>query len=212
MEAADRLVAGNPALDPGRSLVGLVLDQSETVAVGTGEGQPLLAETFGVGDIAHALVGEALFPIRQSAFRHREHRRANFAHAMPAHADVGEREIGHHRTRRADLVGIIEMVDVRRIEIDGLLHPAQAELLGEELIVAACIARHRGDVVQPLDLIEHDIAPSLFLCGPRRCPRQYEDRRAGGKAGKHRMDCVIKVNDCSKYVHQSITDIGLQRL
>jgi len=54
---------------------------------------------------------------------------------------VREWEIGHDRAGGADFIAIIEVVDVRRIEIDGLLDAAQTERIGEELIVAACAGR-----------------------------------------------------------------------
>ena len=67
--------------------------------------------------------------------------------AGTAAADIGEGEIGHDRAGRADLVAIIEVIDVGRIEIHGLLHAAQAERVGEELVVLPCIGSHGCDVV-----------------------------------------------------------------
>jgi hypothetical protein len=93
------------------------------------------------------------------------------------------------------------MVDIRRVEIDGFLDPAQAELFCEELVVLARIPGHRGDVMQTLDLVEHFPAPSLVLCGPCRGPRQYEEPPAGGKGRKHRIDCTLKVNNKATFVH-----------
>src|SRR5690606_18393697 len=88
--------------------------------------------------------------------------------ARPALHDVREREIGHHRARRAELIRIVEMVDVGRVEVDGLLDPAQAELAGEEIIVLARIFRHRGDVMQAFDLVEHF---KLLCSGAASSPR-----------------------------------------
>ena len=51
------------------------------------------------------------------------------------------------------------MVDIGRIEVDGLLHPAQAEHVGEELVVGPGIGGHRGNMMQSLDLREHDLIP-----------------------------------------------------
>jgi hypothetical protein len=51
------------------------------------------------------------------------------------------------------------VIDVRRIEVDGLLDPAQAERLGEEVVVFLGIRGHRGDVVEAFDLGEHGLAP-----------------------------------------------------
>ena len=55
-----------------------------------------------------------------------------------------------------NFIAIIEMVDFRIIEIDGLLDAAQAELLGEEIAVLLGMGGHRGHVVQALDLCKHD--------------------------------------------------------
>ena len=53
----------------------------------------------------------------------------------PAARHVRKRKIGHHRTGRADLVAIVEVIDARLIEIDRLLHPPQAERVRPERIV-----------------------------------------------------------------------------
>ena len=58
---------------------------------------------------------------------------------------------------------IVEMIDIRRIEVHGLFDPAKTELPGEKLVVLARILRHGGDVVQSLDLVEH----LELLCGFR---------------------------------------------
>ena len=55
---------------------------------------------------------------------------------------MGEGEIGHHRAGRADLIPVIEVIDVRRVEIHRFLDTAQAQGLGEKVVVFLCIARH----------------------------------------------------------------------
>src|SRR6185312_11445864 len=50
------------------------------------------------------------------------------------------------------VITVIEVIDAWFVEIDGLLHPPQAERAGPEGVVLGCVLRHRRDVVQPLDL------------------------------------------------------------
>ena len=61
---------------------------------------------------------------------------------MPAGTDVREREIGHYGTRRTEFVGVVEMINIGRVEVYGLFDPAQAKLVGEEIVVLARIRRH----------------------------------------------------------------------
>jgi len=64
--------------------------------------------------------------------------------------------------------GKIEVVDLRRVEVDRLLHPAQAERLGEEVVVRLRVARDGRDVVQAVDLFQH----GRFSLAPILCPRR----------------------------------------
>ena len=96
----------------------------------------LLAEGFVGLQAVDAERGEPLDPERQRALGHGEHGFADLARAGAPARDIREREIGHHRAGRSDLVAVIEMIDVGRVEIHRLLHSAQAERLGEERIVA----------------------------------------------------------------------------
>ena len=198
MEAADRLVAGHAAMRPRCAGVVLRLDQREAVAVRSIEAQAVLAERRVALDAGNAFAGQPLLPIAERVFRHRKHRRADLADAMPALADIREREVGHHRARRAELVGIIEMVDVGRVEIDGLLDPAQAELVGEELIVLPRIAGHRRDVMQALDLVEHDGSSGLM----ERVARHMAPAADRGQEREHRMNCPLMVNERASIVHR----------
>ncbi|MNJ81378.1 hypothetical protein D3C77_801630 [compost metagenome] len=58
------------------------------------------------------------------------------------------------------------MIDIRRVEIDGLLDAAQAERVGEEFIVGGGTRGHRRDVVQAPDLGNH-IKPLVPVEPPR---------------------------------------------
>src|SRR5262245_10550700 len=155
MEAADRIVIRHAALRPWRPEISFVLDEGEPVAVRPFKTKALLAERFLAFQPGYALLGQPFLPIAERSFRHRKDGRADLPDTMTALSDIGEREIGHDRTGRAELVRIVKVIDVRRVEVDGFLDPAKAKLVGEELIVLARVLRHRSDVVQALDLVEH---------------------------------------------------------
>ena len=148
-----------------------------------------------------ALLRQALFPEAERTLRNRKDRRADFADARAALADVREREIGHDGAGRAVLVAVIEMIDVGRVEIDGLLDAAQAERVGEELVVLACIRRHRGDVVQALDLVEHCLAPSFAIAAAAAFHGHYVGRPGMRKGGQTQNGLYQNVNDQKEVVH-----------
>ncbi len=198
MEAADRLVGGHAALRPtARGSSPLASTSAKPSPSG-----PSKCRRFSP-KLALALQAGRRPPSRnapsnsQRALGHGKDGGADLADAGPALADIREREIGHHRARRADLVGVIEVVDVGRVEIDGLLDPAQAELAGEECIVLARILRHRGDVVQALDLVEHVQAPSVRFGGasPLSMARYVVDPPAFKGVPSSAMDCSLLVNN-----------------
>src|SRR5690606_26339249 len=117
----------------------------------------LLTEALLAADTGRAMVGQPLLPIGESARGYGEHGRCHFARAGAATCDVWKREIRHDRAGEAELVRIVEVIHLRRVEIDGLLHPAQAQRSREERVVSCCIARQRSDVVKTLDLVEHGL-------------------------------------------------------
>ncbi len=135
MEAADGVLGVDAAVGPGQASVALDLDQREAVAIGTGEMQALLAEGFVSLQAVDVVRGEPFRPERQRALGHGENGFADLARARAPASDIREREIGHHRAGRSDLVAIVEMIDVGSVEIHRLFHSAQAQRLGEERIV-----------------------------------------------------------------------------
>ena len=152
----DRLIRADAIADPLRTVVIPDLDQRKTVAIGACKMQALVAEGLIGLQAIDTGFGKTVLPVAERSFRNGKQRRANLAGAGTAAGDVREREIGHDGARRADLIAIIEMINVRRVEIDRLLHPAQAERIGEKAVVLARARRHRRDVVQALDLVQHD--------------------------------------------------------
>ena len=178
VEAANRRLFRNAAADPGRPAV-LGLDERELVAVRAGEAQPLRAEARVLDEPSRALHGEARAPERQRALRHREDGLPDLAGALVPAGDVRKGKVGHHRAGRAVLVAVVEVVDLRRIEVHRLLDPAQAERVGEEGIVGPRVRRHRRDVVQALDLGQHGVLP-VRVPGRYRGPRHESRLRQGG--------------------------------
>jgi hypothetical protein len=155
METAHPFIGGNRAAREGGAAVATRLGERKTVTIGAEEAQALLTEDF-LGLQTHDTVGrQALLPKSERSFGHREDGLRHLARAASTRSDVRKREIGHHRARGANLVPVVEVIDIRRVEIDGLLDPAQAERLGEEGVVHLGIRGHRGDVVEAFDLAEH---------------------------------------------------------
>ena len=166
--------AGTPPFDQGARSSPLASTSAKLSPSGPSKCRRFSPKLVSVLRPVDALFLEALLPVAERSLGHREDGRADLADAGAALADVRKREIGHHRARRAEFVRVVEMVDVRCVEVDGLLDPAQPELAGEEFVVLTGILRHRGDVVKALDLIEHFRAPCWrralplrwLLCGP----------------------------------------------
>ena len=120
---------------------------------------------------------QPLDPERQRALRHGEHGLADLAGAGPAARDVGKREIGHHPARPAELVAVVEVVDLGRIEIHCLLDAAQPERPGEERIVLRRGAGKRGDVVQAANLVEPGHGTNSVRRKPVLGPKDKPKRR-----------------------------------
>ncbi|MNT14541.1 hypothetical protein D3C72_1495500 [compost metagenome] len=139
--------------------------------------QALVAECLVSLQTVHAGLGKTVLPVAERAFRDGKQRCAHFAGAGTTTGNVRERKIGHDGAGRADLIAIIEMVDIRCIEIDRLLHPAQAERIGEKVVVLARTTGHGGDVVQALDLVQHD--KPLFALAARQSGQPCSWREDG---------------------------------
>ena len=73
-----------------------------------------------------------------------------------------EGEIGHDRSRCAEFVAVIKVVDLRIIEVDGFLHPAQAKIFGEKVAVLLGMGGHGCDVMEALDVCDH--SGCTFCC------------------------------------------------
>ncbi|MNI34839.1 hypothetical protein D3C73_888410 [compost metagenome] len=154
-KTADRRVVGNTLRQPGLAVVIGRFDQCQRIAIRPHEPQPVGTED-GIGfKPADALCSKAVLPKLQPALGDRELGFADFADARAAKHHVLEGEIGHDRAGRTVFVTVIEVVDAGIVEIDGLLDPAQAERFGEEAVVLTGIRRHRRDVVQSLDILDH---------------------------------------------------------
>src|SRR5271166_967763 len=154
VETADRVILADAAAGPWRAHVSLGLDQREAIAIGTSEMETLLAESLVRLEAVHAERGKAPCPERQRAFRHGENGLPDFADSRTPVRNIREGEIGHDRARRANLVAIVEVIDVGGVEVHRFLHSAQAERLGEKGAVGLGFSGQRRDVVQTSDLIE----------------------------------------------------------
>ena len=156
LKTMDRLIRTDAIADPLRAVVIPDLDQRKTVAIGTCKMQALVAEGFIGLQAIHPGLGKTVLPVAERSFRNGKQRRAHLTGARTTAGDMRERKVSHDGAGRTDFIAIIEMIDVRRVEIDRLLHPAQAERIGEKTVVLARARRHGRDVVQALDLVEHD--------------------------------------------------------
>jgi len=144
VEPLDRVLAGD---------VGRVRDQRR---VGDVRDEQLVLEALGVGEPQGALgavrAREAAGPEVQRLLGPdapedaMDHPRAGMTGAR-----ARELEEGEDRARSAGLVAVVQVVDVRRVEVHRLLHESQPERTGVEVDVALRVGRDRGDVVQPLE-------------------------------------------------------------
>jgi hypothetical protein len=106
-----------------------------------------LSETGFRLDVFHIEYGQTISPEGQRTLGNREGGDADLARAGAATTGPRKREVGHDRTGRAHLIAIVEVINLGRVEIDGLFHAAQAKGLGEKIVVGLRSARQRGDVV-----------------------------------------------------------------
>ena len=126
-----------PVLRYGTLLEGLTnvfLDfgQDQLVAIRPERTQSVVAKPVLYLQPGNSVGREALVPIRQRAFRYGESRLRDFPRAPSSLHHALERKVGHDGTRCAHLFRVIELIDVRCVEVHCLLDPAQAEDLGED--------------------------------------------------------------------------------
>src|SRR5262249_49335611 len=147
-EPADLVHRRYRALLPGKRLArAAVVDQAETLTFGVFEVEREAAVT--LGDLARFRAGltEALLPPRQ-AFRSgnaqagaRDRMRGA---ALGWRRPVEERDVGAGPRER---VGVEQMVGAGVVLVDGLLHHAHAHRAGVEALVASCVGRDRGEMM-----------------------------------------------------------------
>ena len=158
VETADRVIGAHALAVPRRAGV-VGFDQCKAVAVRTFKAQTVFAEAGFGFDVLDIEGSQTIRPEGQRSFGHSESRHADLARAGATAPRAGEREIGHDRPGRAQLVAVIKVVNFGRVEVDGFFHAAQTEGLGEKVIVGLGPARQRGHVVQSVDLVQHIISP-----------------------------------------------------
>ena len=163
-ETAYGVVFGNSLGQPGGTGVVTCFDQSKTIAIGAGEAQAIGAEDRVGLNAGSAFGEETLFPETQRTLRNGKLRLAHLADAGTAGHHVGEGKIGHDRAGRSLFVAVIKVIDAGFVEVDGFLHPAQAERISEETVVLPRVRRHGGDVVQALDILDHRRRLSSLVC------------------------------------------------
>ena len=180
VEAADRKVGLDPALAPGRALVAARgHHQRELQAIGVLALHQRLAEARGRALDQARRWPQTLAPERQAAVRDREVGQRGLADAGAAAAHALPREEGHRRAGRAGRRAVVEVIDARVVEIDGLLDEAQPQHLGVEVEVALRRAADRGDVVEAFDVGRHGRFPWLITCSSDGAPmgKQFGDAR-----------------------------------
>ncbi|KAI3480216.1 hypothetical protein L1887_57675 [Cichorium endivia] len=141
-EAPYGAVFGNTLGQPGGAGIIVRFDQRKSIAIGTGEAQAPGAEDRVGLKAGGALGKQALFPEAQRTLRDGKLCLAHLTDAGTAGHHVGEGKIGHDRAGRAIFVAVIKVIDAGFVKVDGFLHPAQAERIGEEAVVLPRIRRH----------------------------------------------------------------------
>ncbi len=158
-KAANGVVLRDTLTKPWRPPVDSRFDQSEAIAIRACEAQALCAEDRFSLHATDTLSNQALLPETKRSFRDRELGFADFADTGPSGHYMGKGKVGHDRSGRAQLITVIEVVDTGLVEVDRLLHPAQAERVGEKPVVLLRVRRHRSDVMQSLDILDHGQCP-----------------------------------------------------
>ena len=127
-------------------------DQRQAQSIGVGEGQRRLTKACFGRAARHAKTLQARLPICQAPHRHRKrhlNRQAN-ANAAGRWRDLGPRKKGDISARRAFLVGIKKVINLRHVLVDGLLHQAQPQHANIEIEILLRIVgdnRHMVDAM-----------------------------------------------------------------
>ena len=166
LDAEDRVLGRNlGVLGPQRRVAVVGDDELQAQAVVVREGQRPLPKLAGI-----ALAGEPLGPeLQRLRRRHAELNRVDHTRPGPAGTRARELEPGEDRSRRALLVGEVQVVRLGRIEVHGLLDHPQAEHVGIELDIPLCVAGDHRDVVHAIELHR---SPRKSSC---RCNHSRDD-------------------------------------
>src|SRR5271165_6852564 len=162
METADRVFRGYAAPIPCRFLLdALDAAQRKASSVEVFEREPRLAEALGWRVMADPLLDEAMGPVADRAFRYAEGGLLRFADSGPAGRRAVPGKEGENRAWMAGRIAVIQVIGAGIVEVDRLLHQAQAERSRIEIEVPARRACNGRNM---MDAAEH--APLLF--GVRR--------------------------------------------
>ena len=138
MEAANRVLRrrlrGAP---PWRGLGAPDACEREPGPVAVLECERRFAEPLRGRIVGDALLDEALGPVADRAFRNAEYGLLRLADSEPAGRRALPGEKGEDRARMAGPIAIVKVIGAGIVEIDRLLHQAQAERSGIEIEVAA---------------------------------------------------------------------------
>ena len=174
----------------GLGLEALDAGQGEPRPVGILERERRCAEALDGRVVGDALLDQALGPVTDRALRNAEHGLLRFADAEPSGRGPLPGEKGEDRARMAGRVAVIEVIGAGIVEIDRLLHQAQAKRARVEIEVparGACDARHM------MDAARHASLPfAVETSAPRSPERRAIVRRclAGNQPGPNRSKCA----------------------
>ena len=137
-----RMGRGNARIGFGRC------HEFERESVGVGEGQYFLAEPGEGGVGGHTLRLQSFAPESQRSRRHGPGDGTRQSRAGPSARQFIPQKEGQQRAGRRGVISVIEMIGAGIVEVDGLLHEAQAEHPRVEVDVALRIRRDGGDVMK----------------------------------------------------------------
>src|SRR5262249_50548173 len=137
-----------------------------------------------------ALLDQALRPVADRLGRDAERGLLGLADTIASGRDMLPREEGEDGAGLALLVAVIEVIGAGIVEVDGLLHQAQAERAGVEVDIARGVARYGRDVMNA----GHGGSPAVcdrgsrVLLAPQSRPMcragnaQFRDQTVSGRA------------------------------
>ena len=149
VQAADGVV-GRDVGDsvPARAAITFGGHQVDDHAVGIAEGEHLFVVSIGrLVDVDPQLL-EPLVPPPQRRSRHAECRRRRHPGSLAPLGDTRPGEERQQARRTPLLVPVVEVIRVRRVEVDRLLDQSQAEGSRVEVDVGLRVGGDRGDVMQ----------------------------------------------------------------